>query len=114
MRDHNSLKVLCDMAAILKLRPDAGDKLLVDIGIGFSGRVCKRETVEIAIKGPSDSVTAEWSVDTAAIEALLGLWVWSLVEPPSPWRNGTDLDLHPAANRIVAVDAGEWSTMVDE
>ncbi|KAM7219428.1 hypothetical protein V8F06_005162 [Rhypophila decipiens] len=85
-------KVLCDMAAIFKLRPEGGDKLL----------------------GPSDSVTAEWSVDTAAIEALLGLWVWSLVEPSSPRRNGTDLDLHPTANRIVAVDVGEWSTMVDE
>jgi ankyrin repeat protein len=71
------------------------------------------QTVTVQLEAPVGSTSTAWTIDTAAVEALLGLWVWSITEPisrtPASHRStGSDEVRRPSNSaRIVATGDGD-------
>ena len=40
------------------------------------------QPIEIVLKPPSDASQAAWRIDSARLEAILGLWMWTLISDP--------------------------------
>lgn len=77
-------QAISDAAAILFSGAKPYSSLQLRIGISKMEADTKtHQIVTVDLKSPSESTSARWSVDTAAIEALLGLWLWSINEPTS-------------------------------
>lgn len=40
------------------------------------------QPIELVLKPPSDASQAAWRIDSARLEAILGLWMWTLISDP--------------------------------
>jgi len=52
-------------------------RIRADASTGVRDASCSRQTVEISLLPPSSS-KVNWRIDSAQIEAILGLWMWTL------------------------------------
>ncbi|KAK0731890.1 hypothetical protein B0H67DRAFT_549578 [Lasiosphaeris hirsuta] len=77
-------QAVCEAAEVLFSNRNEAKPLRLGISISkLEVDADAHQTVFVDLKEPSGSTSAGWTVDTAAIEALLGLWLWSIVEPAS-------------------------------
>ncbi|RYP61522.1 hypothetical protein DL771_010109 [Monosporascus sp. 5C6A] len=83
-----------------------------------AGAAHREHPVCVTLKPPSHTTQAGWTIDSARLEAVLGLWMWSLVsnEP----RSHSDGENSPAKNvkvvRIVSagLDNDHWHRTTDK
>ncbi|EGX91233.1 ankyrin repeat domain-containing protein 28 [Cordyceps militaris CM01] len=59
---------------------------ITNTGNKISNTINHSQTLGITLKPPSESTLAGWQIDSARVEAILGLWMWSLVS------NGREVD----------------------
>ncbi|KAK3341869.1 hypothetical protein B0T25DRAFT_511306 [Lasiosphaeria hispida] len=107
-------QAVCEAAAVLFSDRNEAKPLRLEVGISkLEVDADVHQTIFVDLKEPSGSTSAGWTADTAAIEALLGLWLWSIVEPAShspESRRATGADevkVLSNSARIVAAGNGE-------
>lgn len=76
-----SLAICQAAATLLKKRPQKGSILLrAQANFRPSGRTTSlQQSIGVTLKPPSELAQTTWSIDSAKIEAILGLWTWSLL-----------------------------------
>jgi hypothetical protein len=98
------------------LFPDATQRKSLQLQVAISKLEVDtntHQTVSVNLEAPLGTTSTAWTIDTAAIEALLGLWVWSINEPkvhtPESRRStGSDEITQPSiAARIVFTGEGD-------
>ena len=107
-------RAVCDAAAVLFSDARSRKSLRLRVGVGeLEGGTRAHQTVAVDLQKPSGSTSTGWSVDTAAIEALLGLWLWSIIEPTSHRPEShkamgyNEVKLPSRSARIVSTGDGE-------
>jgi ankyrin repeat protein len=108
-------RAVCDAAAVLFSDARQRKSLRLQVGIGELGGGSSRahQIVSVDLEKPSGSTSMGWSIDTAAIEALLGLWLWSIIEPTSYLPEShramgyNEVNLPSRSARIVSTGDGE-------
>ncbi|KAK5659018.1 hypothetical protein OQA88_1105 [Cercophora sp. LCS_1] len=99
-------KAVCDVASVLFANASERKSMQLHVGIGRlepAGNSHQVATVEL--REPSGSTSTGWTIDTAAIEALLGLWLWSNSEKERNSEDGGGRFVERA--RIVSTGDGE-------
>jgi ankyrin repeat protein len=84
--------------------------------------VPSEQPVCVTLKPPSQSTQAGWTIDSARLEAILGLWMWSLVSnEPHTGSDGGSGGEKPKAEKIKIVriisaglDDDNWRRTVDK
>ncbi|KAL7951259.1 hypothetical protein V8C42DRAFT_356632 [Trichoderma barbatum] len=72
---------LCEAAACL-LRDQTTNtdiQLTIKAGLSYDYNNCEKEVVTIKMKSPTGPDQINWSIDSSQLEAILGLWLWSMI-----------------------------------
>lgn len=78
---------ICQAAAELRPKPDAKQDILLRVIATMSVHDEKQaadsnhcnQTIGITLKPPPEETRVGWQVDSARVEAILGLWMWSMI-----------------------------------
>ncbi|KPM37896.1 hypothetical protein AK830_g8678 [Neonectria ditissima] len=71
---------ICDASQKLfqRTRPQGDITLRVKASTSVELEKTQDKMAEVVLKPPRESMQTRWSIDTAQLEAILGLWLWSL------------------------------------
>ncbi|KAK5994001.1 Ankyrin repeat domain-containing protein 50 [Cladobotryum mycophilum] len=78
---------ICQAAATLLEHQKRSIKLVIKAAIPGESFGQKDQLVHVTIKPPADHTQITWSLDSAQLEAILGLWLWSLISGDSSPSN---------------------------
>lgn len=103
---------ICQAAASLfqkkALKGDIRLRLRANLHSNDSG-TSHGESLDVTLKPPSDLTQTAWSIDSAKIEAILGLWTWSLLSDDhfkSRDESGNTISLAESVEIMRVISAG--------
>ena len=93
-------------------------RIQADTVYGSGSGTAQKQLVEVLLKPPSDALHTYWSIDSAQIEAILGLWVWTIMSDPHVRAendpNSPLAEMIPCSRIISASLAdGSWGSVAD-